>query len=168
MAGNYTFQQKRITYHRKTLITYAKSYDILLKQKGFESFGSVFVMKKKFVLGVAHGDPIFAQVGPKNSNFQRFQQKFFRTAGFQLKCLILIEFPNILHWKPAKKPKLGVVLGQNLGHIMSNVLKIVKKQAISLSFLHILLREYLLKQKVVVVKPPVWKFMAIIAKNVKF
>ena len=79
-----------------------------------------------------------------------------------------MEFPNILHWKPAKKNKLGVVLGQNLGHIMSNVLKKVKKQAISLSFFHILLREYLLKQKVVVVKPPVYKFMVIIARHAKF
>ena len=35
--------------------------------------------------------------------------------GFQLNLLILIEFPNILHWKSAKKIKLGVVLGQNLG-----------------------------------------------------
>ena len=67
---------------------------------------------------------------------------------------MLIEFPNILHWKPAKKIKLGVVLGQNLGQIMSNVVKKVKKQAISLGFFHILLGEYLLKQKVVVIKPP--------------
>ena len=81
---------------------------------------------------------------------------------------MLIEFPNILHWKPAKKIKLGVVLGQNLGQIMSNVVKKVKKQAISLGFFHILLGEYLLKQKVVVVKPSEWKFMAIIARNAKF
>ena len=27
----------------------------------------------------------------------------FRTTGFQLNFLILIEFPNILHWKAAKK-----------------------------------------------------------------
>ena len=55
MAGNGTFQQKNIS---------------LLKQKGFESLGSCFIfLKKKIVLGVAHGDPIFAQVGPKNSKF---------------------------------------------------------------------------------------------------
>ena len=62
----------------------------------------------------------------------------------------------------------GVVLGQNLGQIMSNIVKKVKKQAISLGFFRILLGEYLLKQKVVVVKPPEWKFMAIIARNAKF
>ena len=61
-----------------------------------------------------------------------------------------------------------MVLGQNLGQIMSNVVKKVKKQTISLGFFHILLGEYLLKQKVVVVKPPEWKFMAIIARNAKF
>ena len=69
----------------------------------------------------------------------------------------------MLHWKPAKKIKSGVVWGQNLGQIMSNVVKKVKKQVISLGFFHILLGEYLVKQKVVVVKPPEWKFMAIIA-----
>ena len=38
-----------------------------------------------------------------------------------------------------KNPKSGMVLGQNLGQIMSNVLKKVKKQVISLGFFHILL-----------------------------
>ena len=74
----------------------------------------------------------------------------------------------MLHWKPAKKIKLGVVLGQNLGQTMSNVGKKVKKQAISLGFSHILDGDYLLKQEEVVVKPPEWTFMAIIAKNAKF
>ena len=46
--------------------------------------------------------------------------------------------------------------------------KYIKKQAISLGFFHILLREYILKQKVVVVKPPEWKIVAIIARNAKF
>ena len=82
--------------------------------------------------------------------------------------LVLIEFPNIFHWKPAKKIKLGVVLGQNLGQIMSIVVKKVKKQAISLGFFHILLGDYLLKQEAVVVKPPEWKFIAIIARNTEF
>ena len=44
----------------------------------------------------------------------------------------------------------------------------IKKQALSLGFFRILHGEYLLKQKIVVVKPPEWKFMAIIARNVKF
>ena len=51
---------------------------------------------------------------------------------------------------------------------MSNAVKRVKKQAISLGFFfHILIGDYLLKQKAVVVKPPEWKFMAIIARNAK-
>ena len=61
-----------------------------------------------------------------------------------------------------------MVLGQNLGQIISNVVKKVKQQAISLGFFHILLGDYLLKLEVVVVKPPEWKFMAIIARNAKF
>ena len=51
---------------------------------------------------------------------------------------------------------------------MSNVVKKVKKQAISSGFFHILLGDYLLKQEKVVVKPPEWKFMAVMAKNAKF
>ena len=61
-----------------------------------------------------------------------------------------------------------MVLGQNLGQIRSNIEEKVKNQALSLRFFHILLGEYLLKQKVVVVKLPEWKFMAIIATNAKF
>ena len=63
-----------------------------------------------------------------------------------------------------------MVLGQNLGQIRtrSNVVKKVKKETLSLGFFHILLGEYLLKQKVVVIKSPEWKFMAIIASIAKF
>ena len=50
---------------------------------------------------------------------------------------------------------------------MFNVVKKVKKKAIS-CFFHILLGDYLLKQEAVVVKPTEWKFMAIIARNGKF
>ena len=61
-----------------------------------------------------------------------------------------------------------MVLGQMLSQIMSNTVKKVKKQAISLGFFHILLGDYLLKQEAMVLKPPEQKFMAIIAKNAKF
>ena len=61
-----------------------------------------------------------------------------------------------------------MVLGQTLSQIMSNTVKKVKKQAISLGFFHILLGDYLLKQEAMVLKPPEQKFMAIIAKNAKF
>ena len=44
-----------------------------VKIKGFESLGyGVIISEKKkkfFDLGVAHGDPIFAQVGRKNNNY---------------------------------------------------------------------------------------------------
>ena len=61
-----------------------------------------------------------------------------------------------------------MVLGQNLGQIMSNVLKKVKKQAISLGVFRISLGDYLLKQEALVVKPLEWKFMPIIARNPNF
>ena len=61
-----------------------------------------------------------------------------------------------------------MVLGQNLGQIMSNIVKKVKKQVISLGFFSYFTWDYLLKQEAVVVKPPEWKLMAIIARNAKF
>ena len=62
-----------------------------------------------------------------------------------------------------------MVLEQNLGYIRSNVVKKVKKLALSIGFFfHILHREYLLEHKVVVVQTPEWKFKAIIARNATF
>ena len=57
------------------------------------------------------------------THFLEVLANIFRTTGLQLKLLRLIESPNIFHWKPAKKPKIGVVLGQNLGQIRSNFIK---------------------------------------------
>ena len=63
---------------------------------------------------------------------------------------------------------MAVVLGQDLGQIRSNVVKKVKKQFLSLGFFRILLGEYLLKQKLVVIKLHESKYMAITARNAKF
>ena len=91
------------------------------------------------VLGMAYGDPIFAhKLGQKMVIFRGFSRTeyiiFFRTTGFQLKLLILIESPNIFHWKPGKKIKVGVVLGQNLGQVTSNAVEKIKKRALSIVF----------------------------------
>ena len=56
-------------------------------------------------------------------------------------------------WKPAKN-KVGVVLGQNLGQIRSNVVKKSKETGNINRFFHILHGKYLLKQKVAVVQTP--------------
>ena len=74
----------------------------------------------------------------------------------------------MLHWKPAKKMKLGVVLGQNLGQIMSSVVKKSKETGNIIRFFSYFTRDYLLKQEAVVVKPSEWKCMTIIARNTKF
>ena len=58
-----------------------------------------------------------------------------------------------------------MVFGQNLGQIKSNVAKKVKKQALSISFFHILHGKYFLKQNVVVLQRLEWKFKANIARN---
>ena len=91
-----------------------------------------------------------------------------RTTGFQLKFLTLIEFPNILHWKPAKKIKLGVVLGQNLGQInYVHCFEKSKETGNIIRFFSYFTWDNFLKQEAVVAKPYEWKFMAIIAKNSK-
>ena len=104
----------------------SKTYGtLLLKQKGFESLGSGFVIseKKNVFWGWPMGTPFLHKLGQKLVIFRGFSKKFVRITGFQLKFLILIEFHNKLDWKPAKKIKLGVVMGQNLGQIMSYVVK---------------------------------------------
>ena len=53
-----------------------------------------------------------------------------------------------------------MVLTKNLGQIRSNVVKKVKKQTPPLGFFNILLWEYILIQKVVVIKPSEWTLMA--------
>ena len=63
---------------------------------------------------------------------------------------------------------MGVLLGQNLGQIRPNIMKKVKKQALSISFFFIFyMGNYLLKQKVVVLVVQIieWKFNANIARN---
>ena len=47
--------------------------------------------------------------------FKTFYQLFFGTTGLQPKLLILIESPNIFHWKSAKKSNVGVVGGVKCG-----------------------------------------------------
>ena len=82
-----------------------KAYDLIL----------LFLQKKLFfVLGVAHGDPIFAQVGQKNGNFQRFLATT-GTTGFQLRLLMLSESPNIFHQKPGRRNQIGCSLGAKFG-----------------------------------------------------
>ena len=80
------------------------------------------------------GTLFLQKLGQKVSIFGRFSKKDFRTTGFKLKLLISIKSLNIFQWKPAKKIKLGVVLRQNLGQIKSNVVKKIKKQALSMIF----------------------------------
>ena len=86
--------------------------------------------------------PFLHKLGPKMVIFRSFNN------------LILNESPNIFQCKPAKKQS-SCSRGKNfLGQIRSNVVKKVKKVALSIDFFHILHVEYLLKQKVVVVPTP--------------
>ena len=51
----------------------------------------------------------------QKTNFLEVLPIFFRTIGLQHKLLILIEYPNIFHWKSAKKRKVGLVFGATCG-----------------------------------------------------
>ena len=63
---------------------------------------------------------------------------------------------------------MGVVLGQNLGQIRSNVVKKKGKLVLSIHFSHILHGHGEIKQELVVVQTPGWKFKANIARNATF
>ena len=67
-----------------------------------------------------------------------------------------------------KKNQIGCVLGAKFGPNYVQCCEKSKETGNIISFFHALHGDYLLKQKVVVVKPPEWKFMAIIARNAKF
>ena len=56
-------------------------------------------IKLFYILGMAHNYPFFVQITPNKTIFKRFYQLFFKTTGLQHNLLILIESPNIFHWK---------------------------------------------------------------------
>ena len=68
------------------------------------------------------------------------------------KLSILIESPNIFHWKANKNRRR--VVGQNLGQIRFSVVKKSKETSIINRIYHIWHGDYILKQAVVVVETP--------------
>ena len=99
------FLIKKVSFPAKTAAPLQNSY---INRSSVENvnnylFQSLFVEAECLIVQQTTVYCIFAQVGSKEGNFQRFQPKCLRTTGFQLKFLTLIEFPNILHWKPTKK-----------------------------------------------------------------
>ena len=77
-----------------------------------------------FILGVGHNDLFFCKVGPKSKLLEILPHFFFfRTTGLQHKLLILIESPNIFHWKSAKKESGCSLFGAKFGQIRYNVVK---------------------------------------------
>ena len=85
-------------------------------------------------LGVVMGISFLHKLGQKMVIFRGFSKILCRTTGFQLNFVKLIELPNIFHSKPAKKIKVAVVLGQNLGQIRSNIVKKSQEKAIIIRF----------------------------------
>ena len=68
----------------------------------------------------------------------------------------------------SKKNQIGCGLGAKFGPNYVQCCEKSKETGNIIRFFHILAGDYLLKQEAVVVKPPEWKFMAIIARNTKF
>ena len=64
-----------------------------------------------------------------------------------------------------RKKQSGCSLGAKLGPNWVKYCEKSKETDITYSFFHILLEEYILKQKVVVVQTPEWKFKASIVRN---
>ena len=61
-----------------------------------------FWKKKKFVRRGPWGPIFLLRLDWKIVIFWGFSKMFFRSTGFELTLLILIEFPNTFHWKQAK------------------------------------------------------------------
>ena len=103
------------------------------------------------------------------ANFLRGLTNFFSELLDCNKLLIFIESLIIIHWKSAKKSKVIVVFGQNLGQIRFNVVK--KKQRnwhFNEVFFIIYMRYiglYIQKQEVVVVEITESKLKAKLAIN---
>ena len=76
--------------------------------------------------------PFLPKLGRREKEFLEVLAIFFRTTGFKLKILILIEFPNILHGNQQKN-QIGCGLGAKFTNYVQCCEKI-KKQVISLSF----------------------------------
>ena len=73
--------------------------------------------------------PFLHKLGKKMVIFRGFTN-FFQNYWIPIKVIQINKISNIFHWKTAKTINVGVVLGQNLGRIRSNVVKKVKKQAL--------------------------------------
>ena len=67
----------------------------------------------------------------------------------------------------SKKNQIGSGLGAKFGPNYVQCCEKCKETGNIIRFFSYFTRDYILKQGVVVVKPPEWKFMAIIARNTK-
>ena len=125
-----------------------------------ETLWSAFVIsanKFLFVLGVARTDPFFCAGWAQKWQFLEVLAKNFQKYLITIKVININWIPNIFYWKPAKnkqtnKNKLGVVLGQYLSQIRSNVVRKSKETGIINKFFSYLHREYILRHNVVVVQ----------------
>ena len=89
----------------------------------------------------------------------RFYEIFFGTTGFQQKLLILIESPNIFHWKSTKKESRCYLSGQIWGKKGPMLRK--NKETVVINGLFSVVEK-------VVIEIPEWRLKAKIARKTTF
>ena len=99
--------------------------------------------------------PVLHQLGQKIVIFRGFSNFFSELLDSNLNFLILIEFPNILHWKPTLKNQIGYGLGAKFGPNYVQCCEKSKETGNIIRFFSYFTWHYLLKQEAVVVKPPI-------------
>ena len=78
------------------------------------------------------------KIRPNKTIFKRFYQLFFKTTGLQHNLLILIESPNIFHWKSAKRSKVGLVFGAKFGPNLFQCCEESSKTGMPMGFFYVL------------------------------
>ena len=89
------------------------------------------------------------------NNFQEVLPTFFRNTGLQHKLLVLIESPNIFHWKSGKKNKVSLVFGAKFGpNLVQCFEKTKDKLVFQWGFFYILYGVYIYNHEVVFIEIP--------------
>ena len=95
------------------------------------------------------------KIRPNKTIFKRFYQLFFKTTGLQHNLLILIESPNIFHWKSAKRSKVGPVFGAKFGQNLFQCCEENSKTGMPMGFFMFCMRYT--SNKVAFIEIPQWK-----------
>ena len=102
--------------------------------------------------------PFFCNLGTKKTIFESFTKSFSELLDCNL--LILIESPNIFHWKLSKKSKVSVVCGTKFGPNLVQCCEKTKKNWYFNEIFDILHEVSIYKHEVMFIETPKWKLKA--------